>query len=350
MTQPHDPDDQRLRALLDDAVRDVDPAPALDRIRARTKATPMSSKRPWTYVLVAAAATAATVAAVVVLTDSDPDPTAGPATGGTASASPTPGDPAPSQTAAPTTRETLPIYYVGETPTGPRLFREFHRLDVGGSEAERVSAAVRHALTEGSALDPDYRSRWPQPVTATAEIRGEEVWIDLRGDDLPARPSVMMMSAEEAEMAVQQIVHTAQAVLQRRAPVQLTIDGERTDQVFGVPASEPLTAADPMQVQASVWITSPQHGDEVDGTFEVEGRGAFFEANVSWQLFRGDSTSGELVDEGFTTADEGMTLSPYSFRIEDVEPGEYLLRVYDADMSGGEGPGEQEDTKLVVVR
>ena len=44
-----------------------------------------------------------------------------------------------------------------------------------------------------------------------------------------------------------------------------------------------------------------------------------------------------------------MTLSPYSFEVE-ADPGEYLLRVYDADMSGGEGPGEQEDTKRIVVR
>lgn len=349
MTDPTDPYADRVRALLNEAVSDVEPRPALDTIRARTKVTPMTQKRSWMYAaLGAVAATAATVAAVVVLTDGDSDPANGPAAGGTASVSPTPTEPEPSQTATPTSTETLPVYYVGDTPAGPRLYREFQRLEVGDSEAERVNAALRHALTAGTALDPDYRSDWPQPITASAEIRGEEVWIDLSGSGLHDRPA--SMTEDQAAMAVEQVIHTAHAVLQRRAPVQLTLDGERTDQVLGVGASEPLTAGDPMQVQATVWIISPQEGDEVSSPFTVEGRGAFFEANVSWQLFAIEGGSaGELVDEGFTMADEGMTLSPYSLEVE-AEPGEYLLRVYDADMSDGEGPGEQEDTKRIVVR
>ena len=348
MTDPNDPYAVDLRALLDEAGSDVEPRPALDTIRARTKVTPMPQKRSWMYAaLGAVAATAATVAAVVVLTDNDTDPTNGPAAGGTASVSPTPTEPEQSGTASSTSPVTLPVYYVGETPTGPRLYREFHVLDAGESEAERVTEAVGTAIGSDTAYDPDYRSDWPQPVSATTEVRGEEVWVDLVGDGLRERPA--SMTEQEAAMAVEQVIHTAHAVLQSRPPVQLTLNGERTDQVLGVPASEPLAAGDPMQVQATVWIIDPQEGDEVSSPFTVEGRGAFFEANVSWQLFRWDGGAGELVDEGFTTADEGMTLSPYSFEVE-AEPGEYLLRVYDADMSDGEGPGEQEDTKRVVVR
>ena len=347
MTEPNDPYADDLRALLDEAVSDVEPRPALDTIRARTKVTPMNKKRSWMYAaLGAVAATAATVAAVVVLTDNDSDPANGPAASGSASVSPTPTE--PSQTATPTTTETLPVYYVGDTPTGPRLYREFHRLETGASESERVTSALREALAGNSALDPDYRSDWPaENLTVTAEVRGEEVWVDLSDAGLHDRPAAL--TEAEAAMAVEQVVHTAQAVLQRRAPVQLTLGGERTDQVLGVPASEPLAAGDPMQVQATVWVISPQEGDAVSSPFTVEGRGAFFEANVSWQLYRGDSTSGELVDEGFTMAADGMTLAEYSFEVE-AEPGEYLLRVYDADMSDGEGPGEQEDTKRIVVR
>ena len=72
-----------------------------------------------------------------------------------------------------------------------------------------------------------------------------------------------------------------------------------------------VQAADPMEVQGTVWVISPQDGDEVGSTFTVEGRGAFFEANVSWQLLRGS----EPVAEGFATAEEGMTLSPYRFEV-----------------------------------
>ena len=55
-----------------------------------------------------------------------------------------------------------------------------------------------------------------------------------------------------------------------------------------------------------------------------------------------------MVDEGFTTAEEGNTLAPYAFSFE-AEPGSYVLRVYDADMSGGEGNGEAQDTKRITV-
>ena len=56
-----------------------------------------------------------------------------------------------------------------------------------------------------------------------------------------------------------------------------------------------------------------------------------------------------VVDEGFTTAKECCTLSPYSFEV-DAPAGDYVLRVYDADMSGGEGNGEAEDTKRITIR
>ena len=46
---------------------------------------------------------------------------------------------------------------------------------------------------------------------------------------------------------------------------------------------------------------------------------------------------------------ECCVLSPYDFTIKGVQPGDYLLRVFDEDMSGGEGPGEVEDTKRITV-
>ena len=96
-----------------------------------------------------------------------------------------------------------------------------------------------------------------------------------------------------------------------------------------------------------MWIISPEEGVWTN-TARIEGRGAFFEANVSWQVFR-DGPDETLVKEGFATAEECCTLSPFSFEIPGLEPGDYYLRVYDADMSGGEGPGEQEDTKSFTI-
>ena len=109
--------------------------------------------------------------------------------------------------------------------------------------------------------------------------------------------------------------------------------------------SPEVVEAPAIDVQAPVWVATPQDGEQVGRTFTVEGRGAFFEANVSWQLLR----EGEVVADGFATAEECCILSPYSFRVA-AEPGEYVLRVYAADVSGGEGLGEQQDTKRIIVQ
>ena len=57
-----------------------------------------------------------------------------------------------------------------------------------------------------------------------------------------------------------------------------------------------------------------------------------------------------MVKQGFTTAEECCTLSPYSFEVT-APPGNYTLVVHDEDASGGaEGAGQVEDTKRVTVR
>jgi hypothetical protein len=122
-------------------------------------------------------------------------------------------------------------------------------------------------------------------------------------------------------------------------------DGEPLDTLLGVDVAPQVVQAPALDVQAPVWVVTPQDREEVGTRFTVEGRGAFFEANVSWQLLRDDV----VVKDGFATAEECCVLSPYAFEVT-AEPGDYVLRVYDADVSGGEGLGEQQDTKRITVR
>jgi hypothetical protein len=348
------PDDE-LRRLLDDAVSDVHPTPALSAIRNRTKVTPMNRSRSWLVAAAAAVAVSAATVTTVVLTGDDggrPD-RAGPAADPDTTLEPTEDpDPDTGTTESPEpSAETqqgsaVAVYYLGETPLGPRLFREFHRMTVPDDTAATAKAAVAEALSN-SALDPDYRTGWSGLDVAVGQVDqdGDTVTVDLgsasRGDNLRDRP--VGMSEAEAEIAVQQLVHTVQAAYGERVPVQLLLDGTRTDALLGVPTSEPLTAGDPMEVQAQVWIIEPQEGAS-GSEFTVTGRGAFFEATVSWQLLDGD----RVVDEGFTMAKECCTLSPFSFELDAPEPGDYTLRVYQADTSGEEGNGEGEDTKQLT--
>lgn len=376
---PERPDhrsDDSLRALFDDAVADVEPAPALHRIQRRVRdGAGTSGPRPWLYAAGAAVlATAATLLAVFVIA---PDPTTPRTTGPAASTSdpaPTdgsagpdgallPASPPTTPPASPSQEQTgststpgggtvaaLPVYYVADTPVGPRLFREFHRQQVAGGTVEDLTRAALTESAGGSPLDPDYRTDWPDgtaAVTATMDRSSGDpvITVDLTSaSDLAARPAGT--DAVDARMAVQQLVFTAQAGFATRAPVRFLLDGAQTPSLLGVAAADPVTQGALAQVQGSVWVTSPQDGDRVGRTFTVEGRGAFFEAHVAWQLL-GD---GEVVQEGFTTAEECCALAPYAFTVEQVEPGDYVLRVYDADVSGGEGNGEAEDTKRITVR
>ncbi len=95
-----------------------------------------------------------------------------------------------------------------------------------------------------------------------------------------------------------------------------------------------------------VQVDTPSDGATVDSPFSVTGRAAAFEANVQWELLQGST----VVKQGFTTAEECCTLSPYSFEVT-APPGSYTLVVHDEDASGGaEGAGQVEDTKRVIVR
>jgi len=332
----HIRDEERLRQMLDDAVSDVEPRHTLREIRDRTATR---SRHGWMWVAGAAAvATAATVTAVVVF-GGGPG-TTGAQRPGFADGSPT--DRATSE--QPVTRSAgLPVYYVGDTGRGPRLFREFFSpIDrVGTTEAE---FAVSMAVSESPA-DPDYRTDWPALTFANVEIDGDMLTVSFGGDpESDLRERALGMSPAEARLAVQQLVYTAQAAVDEPAPVRFLLFGETTDRLLGIPIAETRSADDPSEVLAQVWIDKPAEGQIVQREFEVSGLANAFEATVQWELMQG----AEVVKRGFTTAEECCTMAPYSFMVT-APPGDYTLVVHDSDPSGGEGFPPWEDTKQITV-
>ena len=317
--------DDRIRDLLHDAVADVEPRRGVQEIRTRTKAA--RSHRSWAWGAGGAiTATAATIAAVAFLGGSG-DRDAGPAPAG-----------APAWSV-------VPVYYVGDTGVGPRLFEEPHARRTAGDEGRD---AVQQAV-DGDAFDPDYRSDWPagtrvNRVTST----GDSITVDLSGADLASRPS--SVPADAARISLQQVVATAQDVLgQTGRAVTFTVDGSPADRLLGVALRGPVAADAPDDVLAPVSIGTPADMRGRDLTplpspVTVSGRASAFEANVQWELMRGDT----VVRSGFTTARECCTLSPYSFRFT-APPGEYTLVVHEEDASGGEGTPSSVDTKRIVI-
>ena len=349
-------DDDQIRALLEDAVSDVEPRHGLDTIRSRT-AAPARSRRPWVWgVGGAVVATAATVAAVAALGNGPGAPSADPGFAGSTTASteqprqtatdqPTAAPPPAVSTEQPDganedggKQVSVPVYFSADTNLGLRLFREFHSVPAGGHELDE---AVQDAVT-GTAGDPDYGTSWPSGTALQrAQLSDGVLSVDLSG---PVTDRPGGMTDTTARLAVQQLVYTAQGVVQDRVPVTFLVDGQPASTLLGVPVDQPVANAPAGDVLAQVWVTTPAEGSRVSSPFTVEGVAAAFEANVQWEL-RKDRT---VVKRGFTTAEECCTMSPYSFEVA-APPGEYTLVVHDEDASGEHPGGLWQDTKRVTV-
>jgi hypothetical protein len=296
-------------------------------------------------VRVAGLATAAVLATALLAGCSDPaepteDPTA-PETSATSEPTTTdsPTDsPSESPAESPDQGSTaVPAYFAGDTPQGPRLFREFQGVD-----GDPLLSAAR-LVAGGSPLDPDYRTLWPSVEIEGVQPTDGLLLVTLADDGFTSRPDGM--SELDARTALQQMVYTLQGVQQERVPVQFhRPDGPA--KLFGIDISRPTGQANPMDVLSMVQLTSPEHGATVTGdTMEVSGVASSFEANVPWEVRRGD----EVVLDGFTTAKGWMNrLYPFSASVDvsSLEPGDYTFVAMTDDPSGGaEGGGPTEDSK-----
>lgn len=337
--------DRELGALLRGAVAGIEPDERLGELRARVS---RRSRRRVSLLAGSALAGAAAVFAVAL---------AGPALlssddGGDTADSPVASSPTGAATdddagvpsGPPVATRAVAGYYLGDTPAGVRLFREFRSVE---SADQGPDASVRLLTTDPA--DPDYRTLWPEGAFAQAEVGDELITVELADPSLEDRPG--SMTEEEARASVQQVVYTLQAYAQERLPVQFTTAGGPVDQVLGTATVEPQTAATPIDVLSLVNLSAPDEGQAVSGRLSVEGVASSFEANVPWTL---EDDAGRTVDEGFFTADSwmGNQLHPFTGDIDlsSVEPGAYTLVVRTEDASGGtEGAGAFTDTRTIVV-
>jgi hypothetical protein len=322
-------DDPQLTRLLHDAVDDVEPTDRLAQIRQQTR--PRRSHR-WYAVGGAVLATAAVVTVIAVATRPSTDPGPGPSQHPTATDSGADGSTA------------VATYYVGETPQGDRLFREFHQ-----TKTQDTMASALRALTTGP-FDPDYRTSWPDGAFQGGWIdyQGGLATVLLNGRSLLDRPAGM--SESQARLAIEQVIYTVQAAAQQRIPVQFQVEGNPVAQVYGVPTSEPLDRSPELDVLALVSISNPTEGRTVDGSFSADGVAASFEGSVPWSL---TNEAGEVVQSGTAQGTMEDHLTPWETGPIDVSglpAGIYTFAASTDDPSGGEGGGPTTDTRTVIVR
>ena len=243
-------------------------------------------------------------------------------------------EPAGSDTGSPET-VAVPLYFVGDTPQGPRLFREFQQVEADNPVDEALAI-----LTGDAADDPDYSSALGG-ATLRAGTTDEDMTVEVSGD-VASRPSGM--SAKDARLAVQQVVFTVQGILQDRVPISfVTPDGDSTS-LFGLSAPDGGFTPD-QDLLALVNVTQPQQNSQPGDSFIASGVANSFEATVPWEV---RDEGGAVVLEGFATADGwGDKLYPWKSEVDasSLPAGTYTFVAKTDDPSGGEGGGPTEDSK-----
>ncbi|MGH3346745.1 MAG: Gmad2 immunoglobulin-like domain-containing protein [Nocardioides sp.] len=311
MNRPDTELDQQLADLLRDAVADVEPDDRLADVRARIPRR--SPPRRWGLVagggalVVAATVTAIALAGNPSPVTTDPDVAKEP----TGSADTT----------------AVAAYFVGETPRGDRLYREFQSVQ------DATPGLSGLGLLESGPTDPDYTTLWPErsfeEQISDPEAGVVHVYLT---DAAPEDPS---------DLALQQVVYTVRAGLQE----QVEVTFHRGEAVL-----DTVAAAPQLQTLSLVNLSDPFEGQVASGMLDVKGVANSFEATVPWRIVQGS----EVVSEDFFTADGSMgtRLFPFSGEIDvsSLEPGTYTLIVETSDASGGsEGPGAYSDSRSFVI-
>jgi hypothetical protein len=115
-------------------------------------------------------------------------------------------------------------------------------------------------------------------------------------------------------------------------------DTTSSTQATSATTSEPETSAPETSEPGEgplIRVTSPQPGEAVDGSVQVEGTANTFEATVLYEVL---GPTGEVLDEGFTTATAGSgTWGDFSFEAtwDTGVTGEGTLVLFQEDMESG---------------
>ena len=240
----------------------------------------------------------------------------------------------PSPTAAAET-EARAVYWLGaaDDPRGPRLYREVVRRP---DTADPVRDAL-DVMLSGEPSDPDYTSLWAEG-TEVREVRrdGTTAVVDLSEEALENGGGSGFEGA-----TVQQLVHTVTAADTSIQAVQLYVEGEPVETLWGhADMTEPISRAPAAEILGPVWLDVPE-GGEIDGSFG--GTATVFEATVSWSLVQ----DGTVVEEGFSTASIGAPGRGEWTAEAEVPPGDYELRAWES--SARDGSVTWLDTKSVTV-
>jgi hypothetical protein len=347
------PDDDPAAAALARALEadsaTIEPHDRLDTIRSRT------ARRARWPLAVAAVATVAVVAALgTQLLGTGHDDLAPSASSGTTPV--TASDSSPATSAQGTTGTTgttasdqpatvvLPVYYLGRDGDRWALYREFHRRTLRDTPAARLQLALDEATMNQAVDDPDLSSPWlPRTEPLSVSRSAEVVTVDVPAAEAQAGGR----TAEQARLAVQQLVWTATAVTQDAGLGVRVLIGGAPGTLFGHErVGDVVHRASPSySVLGSIWVDAPDEGQTVSSPVTIRGSACVFEAALSWELTR----DGTKVSAGHTTASSGCPhRGSWQVALGALPTGTYTFRALEAPASGS-GP-DRAYTRRFVVR
>ncbi|KRB77357.1 hypothetical protein ASE01_11585 [Nocardioides sp. Root190] len=302
------PDDD-LRWLLSDAVADVDPGDGLGAIRRRTAQVPRRTPRRWPLLVLGAGTATAAVIGAVALVGSLGRPG---------------GEDGPADQPA-ERLDAVATYFLGTTPEGDRLYREFQSVPHTGDGTARALSALRRLETDAGPDDPDYRTAWPDGAFLALDATAEAITVRI-SEGAAADPAAVAVES------IQQVVYTAQAAVGRVVPVTVETAGGtvRTDVVRDGDVLTPVNISDPAE------------GHTVDDLLTVRGtvRPPTGLDSLPWTLV----ADGEVALSGEAPVTGGTW--EQTTDITDLAPGTYTLVV--SLLVGPDDPAV--DTRTLTVR
>ncbi|MCY7373768.1 MAG: GerMN domain-containing protein, partial [Spirochaetaceae bacterium] len=273
---PSDPLAARLRAALTSEADMVNPSgDGLQRIRAGVD----SGRRPWwqhpAALAVAAAAVLGLAAGGLAVALGGDDGEEGNVIASQTSDEVETPSPEPSETKTEATDQPqvddVYVYYVmDDADSGPRLYREQHRVSSAGAESPVFTALAE--MMSRPALDPDYVTSWPTGTEAVDyEVSGATATVYLT--DFPR------VGAGGEVVAVQQLVYTVTANDKRVSRVRLLVNGAAPPSGH-TDWSEPVARAPMLDVQGLIWVLAPTQDASVASPVTISGVGTAFEATI----------------------------------------------------------------------
>lgn len=229
------------------------------------------------------------------------------------------------------------LFFASDTGTSIRIYSEI--ASVTKINDDPAITAVNALLSGAQPKDADYVNLWGSGVKLNSvSVKDSIATIDLK------QPSLNVGSEGEAR-AIDQIIWTLHSNQPSIAAVEFLIDGKPAESLAGhVDLTGPIYLDEGYQSLATVDLDLDE-AQEVNSPVKVTGLACTFEANVPWELLKGD----EVINSGSVLASEACpTRSKFTIDLGELVPGKFTLRVWESSMM--DGSLLNEDTKTFTVK